>query len=768
MDVLGHLQVVELSSGTAGPIVGQLLADFGAEVIKVESPTGDPARRIPGFAVWNRGKHSVKVDPEDAERCRWLGDLIAGADVCLVSDLEAPRRYGLDVGRSTRRNPRLLVVQTPPYAGDAPWLGGRESNGMLAAALGVAWRQSSWDGGPIESVYPHLLYVHGLWAAVCAVAALVERERSGFGQVVTVTGAHAVLEANVGGLSVYPALPDADTAIGPGGRHPTYSRFVARDGQWLASGALGPKFEAALLHALGIGDMLQDSRLDGRTQNLVRPENIGWARGKVEEAFRTRDRDAWLSLLDGLGIPCGPLDASERWLDHQQVRAIGMRVEVDDPVRGKVVMPGVPIQLCATPGRVRGPAPRLGEHDERVVARAADPAPTGAPPMSRGPLTGFRILDLGTFVAAPYAGALLAELGADVVKVEPPAGDPFRVSGYVYNRGPRSLALDLACAPGLAAFHRVAAGSDVVIEALRPGLPEKLGIDHDRLVRLRPDIITIGLSAYGEGGPLSERPGVDMVLQGMSGMMSAQGGDDVPVANTMPIIDVSTAAMLALCTTLALYHRQRTGQGQRAWCSLAATATFLQSGELVCSRGGAPPPPGGRDFAGRDPFDRYYRAADGWLRVQALYPERVSAESLRQAGVTIDTTRFHKDPGAAMGEALAGLGVSDAVDALARAEIAAYPARKVSEVIRDPRLVSSEFIHVRQTSDGTPFVTTGRYADFSRTPRFGPMTSPGTGEHSAQVLSEAGLTVPEIVDLSRGGAVVLGAPMEQRLPIAYR
>jgi crotonobetainyl-CoA:carnitine CoA-transferase CaiB-like acyl-CoA transferase len=388
--------------------------------------------------------------------------------------------------------------------------------------------------------------------------------------------------------------------------------------------------------------------------------------------------------------------------------------------------------------------------------------------MSRGPLTGFRILDLGTFVAAPYAGALLAELGADVVKVEPPTGDPFRVSGYVYNRGPRSLALDLACAPGLAAFHRVAAGSDVVIEGLRPGLTAKLGIDHERLVGLRPDIITVGLSAYGEGGPLSGRPGVDMVLQGMSGMMSAQGGDDVPVANTMPIIDVSTAAMLSLCTTLALYHRQRTGEGQRAWCSLAATATFLQSGELVRSHGKAAAPHGGHDFAGRDPFDRYYSVADGWLRVQALDPERLSAESLRQAGITVDTTRFHEDPGAAMADVLAGLGVWDAVDALARAEIAAYPARKVSEVIRDPRLVSSEFIHVRETSDGIPFVTTGRYADFSRTPRFGPMTSPGTGEHSEQVLSEAGLTTSEIEDLSRGGAVVLGAPMEQRLPIAYR
>jgi crotonobetainyl-CoA:carnitine CoA-transferase CaiB-like acyl-CoA transferase len=773
MDILEGVQVVDLSHGTAGPVVGMFLADFGAEVIKVEPPPGDPARREAGFAAWNRGKKGVIADPADPAGRRWVAELVAGADVCLVSDAGTLAGYGLDRWRLLRDNPRLVLVETPAYAGDAPWYGGAESHGLLAAALGVAWRQSSYDGSPVESVARFLLQVHGVWATVCAVAALVERERSGFGQLVSVSGAHAVMEANIGSLSVDPALPDPPTAIGPGGRHPTYTRFVARDGKWLASGALGAKFETALLGALGLSWMLAEERMGGRVQNLVRPDNIGWANELTSAAFLTRDRDEWLEIMTGLGIPCGPLGERDEWLDHAQVRAIGMRAEADDPERGRVVMPGVPVNLTAAPGRVRGPAPALGQHDGTVAPRAPKAAPGGPPPLSEGPLSGFRVLDMGTFVAGPYAGALLAELGAEVIKVEPPAGDPFRVTGFVFNRGLRSLAVNLQAPAGVDAFRRLALTSDVVIEALRPGVAARLGIDHETLAAGHPELITVSLSAYGEGGPLGGRPGVDMVIQGMSGMMSAQGGDSEPVANTIAIIDVTTAAMLALSAALALLHRERgrdggKGQGQRAWASLVGTATYLQTGEIVRYAGRPPAARGGRDHLGADPFDRYYRASDGWVRLHTPRPEEVTAGSLASAGVPVDAAAFGADPAAALEAALAGLTSEAAADRLNRAHVAAVPARRVSGAVRDPRLVMSEFVHVRPGAFGGGFVTPGRLACFSRTPRFGPLRSPGTGEHSREALRTAGLSEPEIESLISAGTVVAGEPMPQALPTAYR
>jgi crotonobetainyl-CoA:carnitine CoA-transferase CaiB-like acyl-CoA transferase len=273
-----------------------------------------------------------------------------------------------------------------------------------------------------------------------------------------------------------------------------------------------------------------------------------------------------------------------------------------------------------------------------------------------------------------------------------------------------------------------------------------------------------------------------MVIQGMSGMMSAQGGDSEPVANTIAIIDVTTAAMLALSTVLALLHRERSrdqgpdggaGLGQRAWASLVGTAAFLQTGEIVRYEGRTPAVAGGRDYLGTDPFDRYYQVSDGWVRLHAADPAQVSAASLAAAGLPVDTAAFQADPGAALAAVLAGLTAQAAADLLNGARIAAVPARRVSGVVRDPQLIAAEFVHVRPSTggtdtDGSGYVTPGRMAGFSRTPRFGPLRSPGTGEHSRQALRTAGLTDAEIDSLIDAGTVVAGDPMPQALPTAYR
>jgi crotonobetainyl-CoA:carnitine CoA-transferase CaiB-like acyl-CoA transferase len=254
-------------------------------------------------------------------------------------------------------------------------------------------------------------------------------------------------------------------------------------------------------------------------------------------------------------------------------------------------------------------------------------------------------------------------------------------------------------------------------------------------------------------------------------MMSAQGGDSEPVANTIAIIDVTTAAMLALSAVLALLHRERGrdgGHGQRAWASLVGTATYLQTGEIVRYPGRPPASSGGRDYPGADPFDRYYRVSDGWVRLHAPHPGEVTAGTLAAAGLPVDPATFGIDPGAALAAALAGLTSATAADRLNRARVAAVPARRVSGVVRDPQLIQSEFVHVRPGADGAAYVTPGRLASFSRTPRFGPLRSPGTGEHSREALRAAGLADAQIEALIDAGTVIAGDPMPQALPNAYR
>lgn len=763
MSALAGLRALDLSTGVAGPVVGMILGDFGADVVKIDSPTPDPASDRPGYAVWNRNKRSVLVDPERADDLQWLAAAVRGADVCILGDGARLDDWGADVARAARENGALVVVSLPAYLPDfTPWVGG-ESHGLLAAAGGQATRQSSTAGGPIESMSPHLLYIHGIWAATCAVSALVERTISGRGQTVTVSGIQAVLEATVNALSTDPTLPDASTTVGPAGRHPTYRHFACADGSWISVGALGPKFESTLLRALDLTEVLEDPRIGGVTARMSLPENLGWCNALISAAFAARPRAELLELITGLGIPCGPVSSREEWFDSEQIAAIGMRVEVLDPARGPVQMPGVPIVLTRSPGEVRRHAPRPGEHDGMTPWPAKAPVDPERTRFVPGPLAGFRVVNMGTFVASPYAGLLLSELGADVVKVEPYTGDPFRVSGYTFNRGMRSIAMDLSAPEGRSALHRLAATCDVVMDAMRPGVSAKLGFDYESLVAHRPDIITMSLSAYGEGGPLSTRPGVDMVIQAESGMMSSWGGDGIPISNTIAINDVATAALSALTCVLALHHRQVTGEGQRTWDSLAGTSVLLQMEDMVRFAGREPAPVGQPDLRGLRPLQSYLEAKDGWIYIDVPACDDGAVERLRETGLLGSA-----DDASALGDAVGRTSVEEALELLVRARVPSTRARRVSEVLRDPRLLEAEAFHIRRSDDGHPFMMTGRYAGFSRTQRRGPMMPPGAGEHSRQVLAEAGLEPTEIDTLIAGEIVFEGTAIPHVLPITYR
>lgn len=761
MSVLEDVRVLDLSEGIAPSIVGMFLADFGADAIKVERPGGDPTRAEAGWAVWNRGKRSVVCDPASRADRDWLAASVRGADVVILGAEQNLTTWGRDVAQAAAGNRRLVLVEMPAYLRrGAPWLGGEESNGLLAAAAAVSWRQASEDGSPIEPVYAHLLYTHALWATVCTAAALYERDQSGFGQVVTVTGINAVMEAATYNITVDPNAPDPDTGVGGVGRHPTYRPVRASDA-WLACGALGPKFERRLLEILEIDDILDDPRLDGDTQNMVRADNMPWVMEHISRAFRRQPRAYWLERIAESGIPCGPLLDRDEWLDHPQIVANDLAVTVADPERGDVTMPGVPFVLTASPGRVTGPAPRLGAHNADPPWQP-QPDVRGVAPVGSGPLSGTRVLNLGTFIATPYAGFLLAELGAEVIKVEQLTGDPFRTSAFTVNRGMKSLAVDLAAPLGHRLFTEVARDADVVIDGMRPGVMAKLGIDHTSLMAVNPGIISLSLSAYGTRGPLADAGGVDMVVQAMSGMMSAQGDTDAPIGNTLAIVDVATGAMSALATVLALIHRNRTGEGQRVCDSLVGTATFLSSGEIVRYQGRPAALRGGRDFKGGPALHRLYEVADGWVRVDGGRQD-ATVSSLKEAGLQVSAVTVED-----LSRVMRELPAHEVVDRLARAGIPAVRVRRVTELFRDPDLAAEEFAHVRPSASGGVIATPGRYATFSRTQRSGPLTPPGVGEHTRAVLARAGVNSDAIDDALGAAVVVEGPPVPLVLGTIYR
>jgi len=360
-------------------------------------------------------------------------------------------------------------------------------------------------------------------------------------------------------------------------------------------------------------------------------------------------------------------------------------------------------------------------------------------------------------VAGPYAGALLAELGADVVKVEAPSGDPFREPGFVFNRGQRGLAIDLSSAAARQAFYALVRRADAVVDNSRLGVRERLKIDYATLAEINPGIVTMSVNGFGEQGPLAPKPGFDPVLQAMSGMMTAQGGDSDPVLFTIPVNDIAAATLSALGVCLALFHRLRTGHGQRVWTSLTGCAAIMQSGELVRFAGRPPAVRGGRDCAGPSALDRFYRTADGRLRLQARDTDR-----LRAAGIlpTEVIPRNDTELSDTLARTLAALSLSDALERLTAAGIPAAPARTPAQLAEDPALGELQLFATHYLQDGSPYLAAQRYARFSRTEEQAIFEAPGLGEHSREVLAEAGLSAAEINRLIEAGLVKHGRPFQ--------
>jgi crotonobetainyl-CoA:carnitine CoA-transferase CaiB-like acyl-CoA transferase len=765
-------RVIETGAGPACAIAGMLMADFGADVIRLESK--DPAERNPGFVMWHRGKRLVSPGSPGEGAPGFLDRLLASADVCVVGP-------GADTGEGTGegalstladKHPHVVFLVMPAYHGDPPWPGDAASSELIAAAMGLAMRQSSNEDGPVHSVYPHVSYVHGAWAAACAVAALAERQKSGSGQVVTVTGAHAAL---LTGMATFVLDKDAPALVrpaGPGGPHPLYTTYQCADGRWLFLGALTAKFQQRAVEALGLAELPCDERLGGTLDRAVLPENRDWVRARIASRFRAKPRAHWLDLLEGADCPAGPVLERDQWLDSPQVRATGMRIALPTPTAweaaGEVVMPGIPLTLSKSPGHVRGFGRPIPEADYGPCYRArpgASAAGRAGAAAGKGPLAGVRVLDLGTVLAGPLSGCLLSELGADVIKVEPLTGDPFRVRGFVYNRGMRSIALDLRADAGKNAFHRLVARSDVVLDNFRPGVLRRLGIDYDSLTAVNPRIVCFSLTGFGDRGPLRDKPGFDPILQAMSGMMSAQGGQSGPVFFTVAVNDIAGAVMGALAACLGLLHRSRTGEGQSGHSSLAAMSVFMQCGELLRFAGRPAAPVGGADFRGPAPLRRYYRTLDGWLRVEA------GDEGAGSRAVAAALGAGHGESGLfarALSSRAAVTRTAELIAWFAGLGVPATAARRPEDLPRDDALMTREAFHEHQRADGRPFLTPGRLAEFSRTRETRRLQPPGLGEHSRVLLREAGLPDAEIDALTDEGVIGCGTPFAVGELVAYR
>lgn len=391
---------------------------------------------------------------------------------------------------------------------------------------------------------------------------------------------------------------------------------------------------------------------------------------------------------------------------------------------------------------------------------------------SSAPLEGVRVVDLGQYIAGPGAAMVLAELGASVVKIEPIAGDQARHIGRygesmirAYNRGKRSIALDLKCEAGHEVAMRLIARSDVVIQNLRPGVVDKLGLGA-KVVRERyPRVIYLSISGFGSRGPSRDRPGYDVAAQAESGLMSVTGEPDrLPQKVGVPIVDAAAAHLGAQAVLAALYGRDRSGVGETIDSSLLEVAMHLQAATWCDYLNGAPEPKRIGDGQPHNaPAAEVVTTRDGYI-VLSAYADEHWARFCRVMGREELATdpRFSTNERrvkhraalrAVLRECLSPLSSEECVALLGHNQIVAGAVRSYGQVLASPDIAASGIVVEAAATDGTHYRALGLPYRLGHALPAAPDAAPACGEHSDSLLAEVGYSVDEVAALRRAGAV---------------
>ncbi|MSR19867.1 MAG: CoA transferase [Gemmatimonadetes bacterium] len=392
-------------------------------------------------------------------------------------------------------------------------------------------------------------------------------------------------------------------------------------------------------------------------------------------------------------------------------------------------------------------------------------------------LEGIRVLEVGVFMAAPFASMQLADLGADVIKVESLDGEPMRASGpfvsgesspYMrLNRSKRSVALDLKAQEGKRAFLRLASRADVVVENLRPGAMRALGLSYEDLRAANPRVVYASASGFGQDGPLADRPGLDIMAQARGGLMSITGAPGGPPAKVgVPICDLVCGLYMALGIVAALRERDRSGAGQYLDVSLLESAVSLAVWEAGRFFGtGEVGRPLGSAHQGEAPYQAV-RTADGWLTLGAVTPKTWAALCAAFGLASLrDDARFassslrhaHRDELIPLVEETSmTLTTAEAIERLEQVGVPCAPIADYGEVFNDAHLAERDFFWDAPHPVAGAVRQIGSPLRLSRTPPRRGAAGPMLGADTREVLREVGYTDDEVDALvaARAAAVI--------------
>ena len=731
--ILDGLRVVEIAGSIAGWSAGLYLSEAGAEVIRIETPGGDAACEKQPFVVLNRGKQRLAIDLGNEAGAAQLRSLLATADIFL-HDLVPATSDALGLGDQAllALNPQLVVSAIGGWPRPHGWRNKPVRESLVLARLGILDEQPGHRPGPIYVRMPYANWIAGWLAAIGVMARLLARTRDGRGGVAHTSLAQAALVP----MTMHWSRAETPTPVFAKGldKQTPIPLHRCSDGRWVH---VHYSPDQAPWMAQALSDM--GAEAVAQANALFAPSHVAPNFGANRQVMATRPAADWVQhfwahdVAAQIAAPFGEIYFDE------QARLNGYAVEVDDPLRGATIQPG-PAYRTTPPPRIRGSLRSL-EAESEAARRSPVPASTGVPGES-APLHGLKVLDLGAYLAGPFACMLLADLGAEVIKVEPPAGDAMRRLERIFagtQRGKKGLALKLGDPASLPVLDGLVRWADVVHHNVRMPAARKLGIAPERLLAIKPSLICGHISTYGPEGPRADWPGFDQLMQAACGWEVECGGSgNPPMWLRFGVGDHLAAVSCVFAVLLTLFQRQRTGQGQAVASSLLG-AMMLTECEVRARPDGTVDrmAPLDAEQTGNSPGDRLYRCTDGWLMVAAW----TSAELTAFEGIAGD------DPPT-------WFAVRSVVDAAAHLLMARVPNEPALQDQRDAFLDDPRHdglrAHYRHAEYGE-LEQVGALWDFGDLPLNLGRPPPALGEHSRELLRGLGFSEDDIERLVAQG-----------------
>jgi crotonobetainyl-CoA:carnitine CoA-transferase CaiB-like acyl-CoA transferase len=811
---LSEIRVLDLANSRA-EMAGRLLADLGADVLKIEPPTGSDSRLRGPFderpagdgeslywAAVGLGKRSAILDLESEEGRRTLKGLAHRADILIESfDPECMEAWGLGYAELSRLNPRLVYVSVTPYGQKGPKAGWPGADLTLEAAGGRVSLQGDRDRPPIPVGSPQASFHAGAQAAADAVIALNEREISGRGQHLDTSMQEAIIWTLMNGPGYPPNVGtdppgsgDDRAGFETGRRGPFLGVSACADGFVVVTPTSQKQFlravTASIVPALRdegllIGELAQVDWQEweaARGKDALSAEQMEHAAEAVHRFFESRSKLELMEWAWSSDVHLGPVNSTADLVVNPHFKERGFWQEL-----GGRVHPGLPVRSSRAWLGLRSPAPKLGEHQGDIDAwLEAPPQPSddagGADRLGEA-FAGLKVVDFSWVAVGPITGKALADHGATVVRVESSTridyvrtlvpfkdGQPgINRSHYVNNLNSSKLgvALNLATPEGKALARQLADWADVVVENFTPGTMKRLGLDYETLSKDRSDLIMISTCLLGQTGPWASFAGYGPHGAAISGLHYLTGWPGRrPTGPNGPYTDVIAPRYSVSALAAAILERRRTGLGQHLDVSQVESAVhFLEPLVLDQTVNGRTASPAGLDSLYACPHGVYPTL--GTERYVAIAVENAEQwQALRSVAPLDEFAEPRFD------DLQARLAVRDRIDETLRAWTAGFERRelesllvqagvpasvvqRMTELHEDPQLAERGYFVTLNHSEIGPMQYDGLITRFSAKKTMLHKATPCVGEDTEYVMSEIlGLSLDEIADLMVKGVFV--------------